>query len=191
MKRNLRSLLLLLAGAATACSSAGSPPGATGFLRDYSGFERAPDREAAWLWRKPAVDLRDYDKVMLDAPVVSPATGSKLVAMDPSLASRYAQEFFQIASAAVAPYHTMVLSPGPHTLRVRVALTELALGSAAEGGAIAIEGEMIDASTGERVAAVVERVSTPPSADSGEPARAAFRVWANRLVDYLEAHGAD
>jgi len=186
-----RVLLAALAAAVPACSS--PPPGVTGFLGDYTGFERVDDpARDAWVWRRGGADLRDYDKVMVDAVAVQPAPGSRLAAVDRSLAQRHADEFHRTFLAVLAPYHTVVLSPGPHTLRVRVALTEAAPASDGAAAAVAFEGELLDATTGERLAAAIERVA-PPSAGGSpdDPVRAAFSTWAHRLVDYLELHGAE
>jgi hypothetical protein len=179
---------IVAAAASSACSS--PPPDTTGFLGDYSGFDRAPDRDTAWIWRKAGADLRDYDKLMFDPVVVQPAPGSRLAQLEKGLAASRADELYQAMASGVAPYHTVVLTSGPHTLRVRLALTELALGTATTPGTVGIEAELVDSKSNERIAAVVERLEMPPAADPAAPVRAAFQTWTGRLVDFLETHGA-
>ena len=53
-------LVLLL----VACQS--GPPSQSGFLKDYSKLEQVGKRPHAWVWEKPGVDMRVYDRLMFD-----------------------------------------------------------------------------------------------------------------------------
>lgn len=180
MKSIPRIAVIAVAGSALAvssCSSVGRSP--SGFLSNYgqldSGYGTA-DSVSAYL--KPGVDLKKYDSVIIapvttvvSTPGISPEVKNQLAAyMAESLRSR-AVGNLRVTGA-----------PGPTTLRVRVALTDVVegretgtpvttvhadpsatlsgnLGSdsiAAFISNVSFEGEILDSVTGERLSALVD-----------------------------------
>lgn len=172
--------LIALAGAAFAlnsCSTGGRSP--SGFLTNFSQLDAGygtQDAVAAYL--KPGVDLKKYDSVIIDpvttvvaAPGISAAVQDQLAAyVGASLRTQLAGKM-KIATV-----------PGPNTLRVRTALTDVIPGNAAGkpvttihshpqvaltgklGSAevaafvasVSFEGELLDSMSGERVSAMCD-----------------------------------
>ncbi len=133
----------------------------TGFLKDYSRLTAESENRAAYRSQK----LVDYDKFMVD-PVEVLIPGEKLNAADRAEAARY----FRATLIEVLQKQglSLVNDPAPDTMRFRIALTDIAKSTwwqkihpasralgAGTGGA-AMEAEVIDAVTGEQLAAVVQ-----------------------------------
>jgi hypothetical protein len=172
--------LLATAGATLAissCSTGGRSP--SGFLSNYAqldGGQGTADAVSAYV--KPGVDLKKYDSVIIDpvttvvaAPGISPEVKSQLAAYLAGSLRRQLGGDLRLASV-----------PGPTTLRVRTALTDVVegqksgkpvttvhsgdsatltgtLGSAEVAGFISnvsFEGEIVDSVTGERLSALAD-----------------------------------
>jgi hypothetical protein len=172
--------LLATAGATLAissCATGGKSP--SGFLSDYkdlnTGFGTA---DAVTSYVKPGTDFKKYDSVIIEpvttvvaTPGISPAVTDQLAAyLGQSLAS-------QLGSGL-----KVVGAPGPKTLRIRTALTDViegknagtpvttvhsgaratltgTLGSASVAefvSHVSFEGEILDSQSGERLAALVD-----------------------------------
>ncbi len=178
MKSIQRIGMIAMAGTAlavTSCSTGGRSP--SGFLGNYKQLDAGyGTADAVASYVKPGVDLKKYDSVLIDpvttvvgAPGISPAVKDQLAAyLGESL---HAQAVGKMRSAAV---------PGPTTIRVRVALTDVVegrdsgkpvttvhanpqaalkgnLGSAevaAFVSSVSFEGEIQDSVTGERLCAL-------------------------------------
>lgn len=172
--------ILATAGACLAvssCSTGGRSP--SGFLSDYAqldGGQGTADAVSAYV--KPGVDLKKYDSVIIDpvttvvaAPGISPQVKDQLAAyLAGSVRSQIGGDL-RITSV-----------PGPATLRVRTALTDVvegqtsgkpvttvhsgasatlsgSLGSAEVASFISnvsFEGEILDSVTGERLSALAD-----------------------------------
>jgi hypothetical protein len=159
------------------CTTGGVSP--SGFLGNYSQLDAGYGTEdAVSSYVKPGVDLKRYDSVIIDpvttvvaAPGISPDVRDQLAFyLDGALRSQMPSSL-KLAS-----------TPGPSTLRVRTALTDVIeggrntpasttvhtkprarlsgrLGSDAVAGFIsdlAFEGEILDSSTGERISALCD-----------------------------------
>jgi len=197
MKNNCIVLaVLLLAACATQSNS--------GFLTDYSRLRRAPQHgENVRSWEKPDIDLRAYDRLIIDPVVVWMDPDTEAVALGPNALREIAAAFTKILRERIDPYYTVVKAPGPGALRVRIAITDVA--PAPEGapadtpkvdlGGAAMEAEIIDAMTGEQLAAVVDRKEGSAAfQDAPREWRAvegAFIEWANGLLDYLDSYNSD
>jgi len=189
----LAAVAALLAG----CQSTRSgPPRQSGFLSDYSLLQPHPDtvnRPHAWRYTAPDVDLRDYDRLLIDPVKVSLDPASKAHALGKDQLVRTATMFQDILVDTISPYYTVAHEPGSTTLRLRVALTDLEAGEvdSEEGPAldlvgVAVEAELIDSTTGRVVAAALDRAGTE---QTGRTVEGTFRVWAKRVLDYLEGNG--
>lgn len=180
MKSIRRIAIIALAGASLAvssCSTGGRSP--SGFLGNYqqlnAGYGSA-DAVSAFL--KPGVDLKQYHSVVIDpvttvvaTPGISPEVSSQLAA--------YLGESLRSQSGGLL---NIVGSPGPGTLRIRAALTDVIegqqlgkpvttvhanpqasltgkLGSAELAAFISnvsFEGEILDSVSGERLCALCD-----------------------------------
>ena len=180
MKPIHRIGLITLAGAALAissCSTGGRSP--SGFLGNYkqldAGYGTA-DAVSAYL--KPGIDLKKYDSVILDPVTTVVATPGISAQVKDQLAA------YMIESLRARLPDTMkiVKVPGPSTLRVRTALTDVVenrspgtpvtivhanphanltgnLGSKTVASFISnvsFEGEILDSLSGERLAAMCD-----------------------------------
>ncbi len=173
--------MLAISGAALVLSSCATPGGRSpsGFLANYSQLDAGyGTTDAVSAYVKPGADLKKYDSVVIDpvttvvaSPDISPQVSSQLAAyLGESLRSQVTGKL-KIATA-----------PGPATLRVRVALTDVlekpqggtpvttvhsnpqvtlagTLGSAelaAFISKVSFEGEILDSVTGERLCALCD-----------------------------------
>jgi hypothetical protein len=176
-----RSPHVLAAAAAAflaACATGGRTP--SGFLGNVSQLGAGygtTDAVAAYL--KPGADLRQYDSVVID-PVTTIFASP---ALTPQVAEQLAAGLQDSMRAETGHGLRLVSSPGPRTLRVRTALTDVipgqktggrpvktvhsapratldgTVGSAALAAAlsmISFEGEVVDSVTGERICALCD-----------------------------------
>ena len=173
-----------------------------GFLEDYTGFGPHPEREGVLAYEKPGIDLREYDELMIDRVVAYLPEGESADDLDAETVGKVATAFRRILVETISPYYTVVDEPGPHTMRLRIALTDVRPvpepGSRATGsvevGEAAMEAEMLDAASGERLAAVIDRIrgstagySTP---ERWRHVEGAFREWSRRILDYIDRQHA-
>ncbi len=204
MKSIHRIGVIALAGAALAvssCSTGGRSP--SGFLGNYqqlnAGYGTA---DAVSAFVKPGVDLKQYHSVIVDpvttvvaAPGISPEVSSQLaVYLGESLRSQSSGKL------------NVVGSPGPGTLRVRAALTDVIegqqagkpvttvhtnpqatltgkLGSAEVAAFISnvsFEGEILDSVSGERLCALCDHRLGVKRAATESTSWAAVRSGANQ-----------
>lgn len=180
MKSIHRIGVIAMAGAAlavTSCSTGGRSP--SGFLGNYkqmdAGYGTA-DAVSAYL--KPGVDLKKYDSVLIDPVTTVIATPGISAEVKDQLAA-YLGDSLRSQSAGKLK---LVGSPGPTTIRVRTALTDVLenqktgapvttihtnakavlsgnLGSDAVAAFISnvsFEGEIVDSVTGERLSALCD-----------------------------------
>jgi hypothetical protein len=169
----------------------------TGFLSDYTRLKPNPDRPGSLAWEKEGLDLRVYDQLLIEPVRVLLAADA--YAKVPQEVQLKASEYFEtILFETIDPYYSVVKEPGPHVLRVKLALTALDAASASDGepavgtGGAALEGEFVDSVTGDSLLMVVSRIqgSDRGSADvdaEWKPVEGAFREWADRLLDYLDS----
>ena len=218
------TVLLCLIISLQGCTSPtpNKPLNFSGFLGNYSGLRPAPDGSGAWNYRKPNVDFKSYTKIMLDPLVIWPSTQSTYGGLDASTAWRLARAFEDQMRQALAGGYKIVDRPGPGVLRLRAALTDIVLkrpgvespgpliplandilvqasekvsGLNALEGEAAIEAELLDAQSHERLAAYVEKragsnVLLTKDKDSLGPILDLFSYWAKRLRQRLdEARG--
>lgn len=206
--------IALFAVASTSCST--GPRSPSGFLSNYSQLDSgygAGDALSAYL--KPGVNLRAYDSVMIDpvtTVVSSPGIGS-------DVRDQLAAYLSSALHAELSKSLRVVGSPGPSTLRIRTALTDVIenqnfgpasttvhtspqaslegkLGSdviASFISNVSFEGEILDSSTGERLAALCDhRLGAKREATaqtSWAAVRSATLQGAKRLHDRFIAAG--
>lgn len=182
--------VIAMAGVALAvvsCSNGGRSP--SGFLAHFSQLDSGyGTADAVSAYVKPGVDLKKYDRIVIDpVTTVVAAPGIR-----PEVTDQLAAYLSEATRAQLAGKLNIVTEPGPTTLRLRMALTDVIekpqtsgvvttvhsqprvtlsgnLGSAAVADLISklsFEGEFVDSVTGERFTALcdhrlgVKRVET-------------------------------
>lgn len=188
--------VVCIALALAACQSTGKR--GVGFLSDYGRLEQSPRYPNTRIWVKPGIALYQYDRVIVEPVQVLPKPGSAAEQLTPEVQKKVAEAFRFILNDNLEPFYTLAQRPGPHTLRIRVALTEVrpakisAQGdSPVEVGAAAMELQALDAATGEILGEVTDRIEGSTRGRDVAPkwknVEGAFVEWAKRLVDYLNS----
>lgn len=172
------------------------------FLSDYSKLQKNPRYEGSRIYSNPEASLKNYSRFIVNPVQVRLSSlGTHRNADSKKLQeiSQYAHE--QFVTALQNNGYPVVTDPGPGTLILRSALTEVApsalktrsfLMNISLGGA-SIEAEFVDALTGEIVVAVMESQRgkiTAAGSNEYENAKNVIDRWAARLVQRLdEEHG--
>jgi hypothetical protein len=200
------------------CAKNAAPLNFSGFLGNYTGLRPSPDESGAWSYRKPEANFKRYTKIILDPLVIWPSQNSAYGGIDALTAWKLALAFQERMSQALAGGYVIVKEPGPGVLRLRAALTEVILerptlaspgpllplandillqasekisGMNALEGEAAIEAELLDAESQERLAAFVEKrmsskILLTRDKDSLGPVLEIFDYWANKLRQRLD-----
>jgi hypothetical protein len=208
-------LLLALAGCATTEQTRSVE--ASGFLKDYSQLKPGRGDQALLVYINPQADFSQYQKVIVDPVTIWYAEGSDLADVPREELQRLADYLETAMRKQLQLDFQLVERPEPGTLRIRTAITEarkskvvldlvstvlpparllsqvgkLATGTHAFAGRAAIEGELLDAVSNQRLVAVVDeraggkalRGSTSAWADVQQ----AFDYWADVLRARLSA----
>ncbi len=160
--------------AVSSCSTGGGSP--SGFLTNYKQLDAGyGTADAVSVYVKPGADLKKYDSVMIDPVTSIVATPG----IDPKVTAQLAAYLSDALRGQVQGELKIVNVPGPTTLRIRTALTDVvenqnlgtpvtmvqsnpratltgALGSAevaAFVSRVSVEGEILDSISGERLLA--------------------------------------
>jgi hypothetical protein len=180
MNKALTGLLAIaLAGCAVTEKSQPSAVQQTGFLKDYSQLQPGDKDQASLIYSNPNARWSKYSKVMLD-PVTLVSPEGKISPEDEARLSKY---YHDKLAEELSKDFTLVDRPGPDVMRIRVALTDAeaatsgartvsvvipqarllnagydaATGNYAFVGSAQSEAEVLDSTTGERLAAAVDR----------------------------------
>lgn len=206
---HLRTLLfittLALTGALTGCSA--SPRSHSGFLGDYSKLQPSAKVDGAMSYVNPGFDLSKYDKFIIDPIGVNFAPDASGASVDPKTLNDMAQYLRAKLIEDLSRNYQVVDKPGPDTLRLRVAITDLKKAnpifnvhpatklSGVGLGAASIEAEGRDASTDEQMFAFIhtrsgDRMTLVEGLQEWGHAKQAMDFWSKTLVDRVdEAHG--
>lgn len=186
----------------------------SGFLGDYSQLQPGTGDQVALVYIKPGVDFKAYDKMMFERVRVVLSAEAKGSTLDPALLSEMTDYYQNALFNAVKNDYQIVDQPGPDVLRVRVAITELQpskpiantmstivpVGIAVAGATKAVsdenlgtgeagtEFEVLDSTTGERLAAGVDRRQGGKGVFRGkwQDTKDAFDYWAQRFSTRLD-----
>ena len=179
-------LLTLVLLTMTACASTqqAHTVATSGFLDDYSILQKgAGDHEALQRYVNPIADWKSYTKVMIDPVQLWVGRGSSLRDLPPDERIRLTSLLFGKIRDALLAHYRIVREPGPHVMRISVALTEattsntvldtvssilptgyifsgtksLATGTGTFMGAASVEAKITDAELGTLLAAAVDR----------------------------------
>ncbi|GJL69825.1 MAG: hypothetical protein NPIRA06_24600 [Nitrospirales bacterium] len=217
-KTHRLSILLCVVLSLHGCAQKTQSLDFSGFLTDYTSLRPSPDDSGAWSYRKPGVNFKDYNTIMLDPLVIFPSQHSEYGGLDGLTAWRLALAFQESMSRALAGGYEIVKDPGPGVLRLRAALTDVMLerpalassvpllplandfliqgaekisGMNALEGEAAIEAEILDTQSQERLVAYVEQrmsseVLLTREKDSLGPVLEIFDYWAKKLRQRLD-----
>ncbi len=202
--------LIVVVAAATACTTAIKQPPGAGFLGDtniYRNMDQSPRDPNTWIWRADGRSLREFAALYVEPTLIYPAPASGMQRLDQERVKEFAAALRDEIIAAVTPEYTIEPAPAAGVLWVRTAITiidpamsffraESALAQPGKGaGGAAIEVELLDGETQQRIAAIQTRAFADFAGDRGgenewERPRIVLRRWAQTLRARLdEAHG--
>ncbi len=184
----------------------------SGFLGDYSQLKPGSPDDPALVYRNPDADLKKYDKYILDPVKIWYTDDNSLKDIPKEDLHHFALLLkVKVIEALRRENFSRVHKPGPGVLRIRTALTEaeksnvyldifstiapqgrilssgkkLASGTHSFVGKAGMEGELLDAETGERLAAMVDRrgggKTLEGSLNSWDDVEKAIEFWAERF----------
>jgi len=221
MKRGIGGWLLLLVVAAllAGCAASGMKDvQKTGFLSNYSQLQPGGEDRAALVYIKPGYDFKPYNKLMFERFVVLLSDSADYREIDPATLKEMTDYYQNAMFEALKDGYEIVDQPGQGVLRVRVAITGLKpsnptantlstiipVGMIVAGATKAVSGdnlgtgeaatemEILDATTGELLAAAVDKRQGGKGVFRGkwEDTKDAFDLWAKRFRQRLdEARG--
>ena len=97
----------------------------SGFLGDYSGFVKGEKDQLGLVYAKPGVNIKSYDKIMIDHVLVSLAPDSKSTAIQPDQLSNLANYFNEAIVKELNKDWQIVSEPGEGVLHLRTAITDI------------------------------------------------------------------
>jgi hypothetical protein len=97
----------------------------SGFLGDYSMLREGKDEEALLVYIDPEVNFNQYKKVILEPVKMIASEDSDMAKVDREDAKRMADYFYTALYQSLQRDYQMVNEPGPNTMRIRVALTDI------------------------------------------------------------------
>jgi hypothetical protein len=190
----------------------------SGFLGDYSQLVKGGENKPNLVYVKPGIDLRPYDKVMIDQVVVFMNPHSEHKGIQPDQMMELSKYFHQALTDSFKVRYEIVDGPGPGVLRIRTAITDvepgrpvansmstvIPVGMAASAvnravndsnlgvGRASVEVELLDSVSNERLAAAVDRREGRKRVVSGKwtDIKKAFDYWAERLRTWMEQQNA-
>ncbi|ANM30238.1 hypothetical protein ABI59_12580 [Acidobacteria bacterium Mor1] len=200
---------ILLAGC-----SAKQGPTTSGFLGDYSQLRSGPKDGPILVYSSGPDALAPYKRFIIDPVLVYFHAEAEGVAVDPTELAELTDYFHeQIVSELTEGGYEVVDAPGDGVARIRVALTDVDpaspgknIGAKAGGiatgvgilvpaldvGRAAIEVELVDTRTSERIVAAVDQdrgkrfFNFKGSSTRWGDAKGAFRDWAGQFVKRLQ-----
>ncbi|NQZ54850.1 MAG: DUF3313 domain-containing protein [Piscirickettsiaceae bacterium] len=187
------------------------------FIEGKIDLSPIPDKQGAYRYIKPDLDLKKYSKIIIEPVEVWLHPESKYKGIEPNTVKAMADSFAQILVNELEPEYRVVGQVGDDTLVVRLAIMGLKtkkkkrglLGyipvalivSALNTDALervslidaGIEAEILDSITGERLAVLVDTgIRTPASDTAGkklswEDIEMSLRFYAKRFKSQLDA----
>ena len=194
----------------------------SGYLGDYSEFQSRGDGTEALIFIKPGLDLSRYERVIIDPVAVALSADAADRHVNPAELMALSGYFHDSLEIALRSAYPIVEEPGDDVIRVRAAITDVIptkpvgntvgtlflparaisatkrviTGTDLFVGEVAIEAEVLDSLTNERLMALVDRkagnkFTLKDGTTSWGHVTKAFRQWAVRFRMTLdEAHAA-
>lgn len=203
--RYIHLIALVALSMAAGCETQGTV-GRSGFLTNYWQLTPNPAMEGALYYQHPSIQLRYYNKFIVDPIVVQLVRKNQTSTIDPTKLAKLTSFFEQeLIKALLKKQYQVVTQSGPGVLRVRAAITDIRITSPINlapqakllglglGGA-SMEAELLDSQTGERLAAVVDSRTGEQFSLAGlgefDHAKQVMKFWINRFMKRLdEARG--
>ncbi|MGZ6231542.1 MAG: DUF3313 domain-containing protein [Syntrophales bacterium] len=189
----------------------------SGFLGDsqvYKLLKPGPEGGVKLRWQKPGVDLKVYDKFMVDSVIFYMSDKSEQKGIDPQELKELADKFNQALVAAFKDKYPIVAEPGPDVARIRIAITNVeaskpgvsavtsilpiglgislikkgATDSWTGSGATSAEMMILDSTTNDVIGMAVD----DKTASFGErfskwgSAEDAFKFWSEKIVAFID-----
>jgi hypothetical protein len=195
-----------------ACSEPAGEFRQSGFLGDYSGFKPLKKVRGATGYAKPDLDLSGYDQIIVDPVTVMIGKEVENSGVTVADLQYLGEDFHQALVSELGKSFKIVEQPGPGVLHLRAALTDVTpesvVGMTSEprgtgykprlappGEAetyipvshASMEMELRDSSTGERLAAIVDRKGQALSTGTSprQAMKEVFDYWATSTEDIL------
>lgn len=150
------------------CVFAPAPTVPSGFLVTYEGFEASPRLIGSFEYLDPLVNLRRYNRFMIDPVIAFPGPFASNAPVDSAQRAQLVEYFQSALIEQLEARYELVEQRGEGVLRLRAALTELnpampfldlkVLGKFGyTPGAATLELEVSDSISGKRVFAFIDR----------------------------------
>ena len=196
------STLLLLVAAIAFGGCGNDTVGQAGFLSDYSRLQPDAQLDGAMVYQNSSPTLADYDRVIVDPVAISFAPSSDANTIDPQKVAEVTTYGRSYLVERMGEKYTVVEAPGPGVMRLRVAITDIKQGNtllnvipqtkltgAGLGGA-SLEAEMVDARSGEQIAAIMDsRKGSQFALEGADPmdnAKQVIRIWVDDFMKRVE-----
>lgn len=179
----------------------------SGFLTNYSQLKPDPKFDGAHRWQDPSVNLAGYNKFIVDPVLIHFAPKAQGVGLDPAELAELTALARTLLIEKLSKNFQVVSSPGPGTLRLRMAITgikettpilnihpAMKFSGMGLGGASA-EGEVLDSVTGKRIIAAADsrmgdRIAFTAGLSKLGHAKQVIEFWVERFVNVMrKAHG--
>lgn len=208
----------LLAAALGLSAMPGMAEQSSGFLQDYPTLTPVADVPGASRWEKPGFKRGDYDRVIIAPITIFIAEDSPYKGLDADQLKSLSDGLKSALTDALEPDIAVVDKPSKGTLAVRLAITKVKLNEKERGllgytpiGFVVtsaqqaaghgvelvdagIEGELLDAVSGERLVVVVD--NAPLAGEDGEKEdswsaiQARLKIYAERFRQRMDEAGA-
>lgn len=201
---------MVVGSAGCASTSQARKVESSGFLGNYSSLQPGADGEAQLLYVSPTAEFSSYTKILMDPIVVYAAGGDSSLSKVPADELQSIVDYLDAAvRERLQSDYTFVTTPGPDTMRLRIAITEakgahviLSAASIVTPAGLAVNGlkkavtgkstgvgsascemELSDSATNTRLAAAVDsRVGGKANSFSKwQGVKESYDYWAERL----------
>jgi hypothetical protein len=188
------------------------PAEMSGFLDDYSKLRPGPPEAPTFAYRNPSADWAAYDKILFEPVTIWRSGDRPLEQIPEDDLKRLAAEFEHAVWARLGATRPLVTGPARGVMRVRLGITaarqadpvldvftfevppeeavpdtlEIAPSTRALVVEAGIEGEFSDSTTGEVLAAGVDRRGDRSTLETWGDVRRAFDRWATWLAGRLQ-----
>jgi hypothetical protein len=185
MKTTLKICLAIMIGFAVIMVSVGATSkkmSKSGFLTDYSLLKKDPEGVVQWMYFKDGANFGAYDKIIVDHATFFFKEDANYKGIHPDELTELAQNFHRAFLGTLAGAYSFTDKPGPGTMRIRLAITDLVPGKPGTGvmttivpfglaasfikkavtgshigmAQISGEAEVVDSQTGEILAAAID-----------------------------------
>ena len=183
----------------------------SGFLGDYSMLEKGKKGEPLMVYKNPDADWPSYSKILLDPVDILSKAKEQASSTPQEDYQMLANNFYALLYEELSEDYEMVKEPGPRTIRVQIALTdvekswaavntvtsvipvgivisagkEFATGKPAFVGEVAIEAKALDARTGQVLVMGIDRRvgsnSLRASVDNWDDANKILELWSKMM----------